>query len=81
MACKHLREVTAIVEEFTTDHIIQFTGGGHLSIQIFYNGNKRTVYAPKTPSDRRSILNVKRKIKQAFHDVCSAHAISGTLIS
>nr|WP_250807081.1 hypothetical protein [Neorhizobium tomejilense] len=61
-----------MVEVFTKDHDIGLTKGGHLSIELRHRGNKRTVFAPQTPSDHRSMLDVKRKIKHAYFELATA---------
>lgn len=71
---KHLKEIKQIVEQFTTDHVIELTKGGHLSIQLRHNGAKKTVFAPQTPSDHRSMLDVKRKVRTAFNELTAIAA-------
>lgn len=63
---KHLKELASMVEEFTKDHDIRTAKGGHVSITLRHEGNHRTVFSPATPGDRRSMLNVRTKIKHAF---------------
>lgn len=71
---KHFKEIKNMVDQFTTDHVIELTKGGHLSIQLTHNGAKRTVFAPQTPSDRRSMLDVKRKVRLAFTELSAVAA-------
>ena len=63
---KQFKELAKIVEEFTTDHEIALTSGGHLRILLRRNGATKTVFAPQTPSDHRSMLNVRTKVKHAY---------------
>ena len=69
---KHFKEIQKMVEEFTSDHEIKLTKNGHLSILVRHNGGKRTVFSPQTPSDHRSMLDVKRKIKLAYNELAMA---------
>jgi hypothetical protein len=67
-----MKDIVTMVETFTKDHEIGLTKGGHLSIQLRHNGKKRTVFAPQTPSDHRSMLDVKRKVKLAYNEMAAA---------
>ena len=71
---KHFKEIKQMVEQFTTDHVIELTKGGHLSIQLRHKGAKKTVFAPQTPSDHRSMLDVKRKVRIAFNELTAIAA-------
>jgi diadenosine tetraphosphate (Ap4A) HIT family hydrolase len=69
---KHQKELKRIIAEFTTDHDIQPAKSGHIAITIRRNGAQRTVFSPLTPSDHRSMLNVKTKIRRAFNEMVAA---------
>jgi hypothetical protein len=69
---KHRKDLVRMIEEFTTDHDIQPAKSGHISITIRRNGNHRTVFAPLTPSDHRSMLNVRTKVRRAYTEMAAA---------
>lgn len=43
---------------------LEYTKGGHVCIGVDYRDKYRVVYAPATPSDRRSLLNVRRDLRR-----------------
>lgn len=69
---KHHKELVRMVEQFTKDHEIRPAKSGHISITIRRNGAHRTVFSPLTPSDHRSMLNVKTKVRRAFNEMSAA---------
>lgn len=69
---KHQKELVRMVELFTKDHDIRAAKGGHISITLRHNGAHRTVFSPLTPSDHRSMLNVKTKVRRAFNEMAAA---------
>jgi hypothetical protein len=69
---KHQKELVRMVEQFTTDHEIRAAKSGHISITIRRNGAHRTVFSPLTPSDHRSMLNVKTKVRRAYNEMIAA---------
>jgi hypothetical protein len=63
---KHLQSLRKMVEEFASDYEIGRTQSGHYSVRIRgASGARMTVFAPSTPSDHRSMLNVKTKLRRA----------------
>jgi hypothetical protein len=69
---KHQKELVRMVEQFTKEHDIRTSKGDHISITLYHKGSHRTVYSPLTPSDRRSMLNVKTKVRRAFNEMATA---------
>ncbi|MNU29049.1 hypothetical protein D3C71_174960 [compost metagenome] len=61
---KHLRSLEDMVSEMTKDYDIVQTRSGHYAVTIRSGGRKAKVIAPGTPSDHRSMLNVRAKIRQ-----------------
>lgn len=61
---KHLRSLEDMVSEMTKDYDIVQTKSGHYAVTIRSGGRKARVIAPGTPSDHRSMLNVRAKIRQ-----------------
>jgi len=68
---KHYRALEKMVSQFTRDHEIQPTRGGHISITLHRNGKHRTVFSPQTPGDHRSMLCVKSKVRRAFNEMAA----------
>jgi hypothetical protein len=68
---KHFKELVDMVAEFTPDHSIDLTNGGHVRIVLRRRGQSRTVFAPQTPSDHRSMLNVRTKVRHAFQQMAA----------
>lgn len=62
---KHLDHLRKMVEEFASDYVIERTKGGHLAVCMRHNGARATVIAPSTPSDHRSMLNVRTQLRRA----------------
>jgi hypothetical protein len=63
---KHLQSLRKMVGEFSAEYEISRTKSGHYAVRIKgASGLKMTVFAPSTPSDHRSMLNVKTKIRHA----------------
>lgn len=63
---KYLQSLRRMVEEFAADYEISRTRSGHYAVRIKgTSGSEMTVFAPSTPSDHRSMLNVKTKIRHA----------------
>lgn len=63
---KHLQSLEAMVSEMTTDYDIAQTRSGHYAVTIRSRGRQAKVFAPGTPSDYRSMLNVRAKIRQTI---------------
>jgi gas vesicle protein len=63
---KHLQSLEAMVSEMTKDYDIVQTRSGHYAVTIRSRGRQAKVFAPGTPSDYRSMLNVKAKIRQTI---------------
>jgi hypothetical protein len=63
---KHLQSLRRMIEEFAADYEICRTKSGHYAVRIkSASGSNMTIFAPSTPSDHRSMLNVKTKIRHA----------------
>lgn len=62
---KHLQHLQNLVQEFATDYEINRTKSGHFAVEMRISGVKRTVFAPGTPSDHRSMKNVRTKLRRA----------------
>nr|WP_250807463.1 hypothetical protein [Neorhizobium tomejilense] len=66
---KHLQQLRRMVEEFAEEYEIERTKSGHLAVRLARGGAKVTVFAPGTPSDHRSMLNVRTKLKRAASEL------------
>lgn len=64
---KHLQRLQKMVQEFAVEYQINRTSSGHLAVEIKLCGKKKTVFAPGTPSDYRSMMNVKTKLRKAVN--------------
>lgn len=63
---KTLQSLKDMVEEFAKEYEISLTRSGHFAVRLTgASGAKVTVFAPTTPSDHRSMLNVKTKLRRA----------------
>lgn len=63
---KTLQSLKELVEQFSRDFEISLTGSGHYAVRLTVSsGARATVFAPSTPSDHRSMLNVKTKLRRA----------------
>ena len=71
-ASKHVKELRRMVEEFAIQYEIERTKSGHLAVRMAAGNARTTVFAPGTPSDHRSMLNVRTKLKRAVEELRSA---------
>lgn len=62
---KHLQQLESMVQEFAREYQISRTKNGHLAVRMQRDGRQMTVFAPSTPSDHRSMLNVRTKLRKA----------------
>jgi hypothetical protein len=62
---KHLQHLQSLVQEFASDYEIHRTKSGHFAVEMKISGSKKTVFAPGTPSDHRSMMNVRTKLRRA----------------
>ncbi len=61
---KHLQALEAMISEMTKDYAIVQTRSGHYAVTIRSGGRTAKVFAHGTPSDHRSMLNVRAKVRQ-----------------
>jgi hypothetical protein len=64
---KHLQHLQKMVKEFAVEYQINRTNNGHFAVEMRIDGAKKTIFAPGTPSDHRSMLNVRTKIRKAVN--------------
>jgi hypothetical protein len=62
---KHLQHIEELVQEFAKDYEIARTRSGHFAVVMKLGQSKATVFAPGTPSDHRSMKNVRTKLRKA----------------
>lgn len=69
---KYMRDLKHFAEKAVPPGAVidlTYTHGGHVAIGVKYCNRRRVVYAPATPSDRRSLLNVKRDLRRIAKDM------------
>lgn len=69
---KHLKHLENLVQEFAKEYEIGRTKSGHFSVVMKFGNEKVTVFAPGTPSDHRSMMNVRTKLRRAAHSALPA---------
>jgi hypothetical protein len=68
---KHLQHLEHLVQEFAKEYEIGRTRSGHFSVVMTIRGAKVTVFAPGTPSDHRSMKNVRTKLRRAAQNLAA----------
>jgi hypothetical protein len=68
---KHLQHLETLVQEFVKEYEIGRTKSGHFSVVMAIDGRKVTVFAPGTPSDHRSMKNVRTKLRRAVQGLAA----------
>lgn len=69
---KQLQHLQSLVQEFASDYEVNRTKSGHFAVEIRIKGAKRTIFAPGTPSDHRSMMNVRTKLRRAANLMSAA---------
>lgn len=69
---KHLKHLQNLVQEFASDYEIIRTKRGHFAVEMRIKGSTRTIFAPGTPSDHRSMMNVRTKLRKAANLMSAA---------
>ena len=66
---KRLREISKMISEVTKDYEISWEKRKHVIVTIWRGGEKRKLFAAKTPSDKRGWMNFKSDVKRAYEQM------------
>jgi hypothetical protein len=69
---KHLQHLQNLVQELASDYEINRTKSGHFAVEMRISGSTKTIFAPGTPSDHRSMMNVRTKLRRAANMMSAA---------
>lgn len=62
---KYLKSLETMVMAFAKEYEIKRTKGGHIALTLKSGSESATVIASSTPSDHRSILNLRSQLRRA----------------
>lgn len=69
MTTRRYRDLSEMVEEFTSDYSIDKTNGGHLAVTLRRRGRSRKVFCSLTPSDVRERKNNRMILRRVWREL------------